>query len=131
MQLWQGGRKKKLKDAARHWAARPARSVESDARAADPEAWQQALEEHEAQFEEKENDGLFTVWPENEEALQVFIALGRCWRFDGLSGQHLGIERPAIESTLKLMKIKRKKHPMIFEQIRLMEDAALPVLNRK
>lgn len=117
-------------DAARHWAARPARSHPTDERTADPQEWQQALEEHEAQFEEEE-DALFAVWPENEEALRIFLALRRCWRYEPMSGQTLGLERPAIESTLKLMRIKRKKHPEIFEQLMIMEDAALPVLNRK
>lgn len=116
-------------DAARHWAAQGRRSVIEDERAADPEEWQQALAEHEAQFDDEEE--LFPVWPENEEALCVFIRLRRCWRFEPMSGQFLGIERPAIESTLKLMNIKRKKHPEIFENIMIMEDAALPVLNRK
>lgn len=117
-------------DAARHWAARPVRAEVVDARAQDPEDWQQALAAHEAQFEEAEHDG-FAVWPENEQALRMFLALRHCWRMDSMSGQYLGIERPAIESTLRLMGVKRRLRREIFEQIMLMEDAALPVLNRK
>lgn len=48
-----------------------------------------------------------------------------------MAGQFLGIDRPAIESTLRLMRIKRKQHQDIFEKLMLMEDAALAVLNRK
>lgn len=117
-------------DAARYWAARPARGAELDARGADPHAWRQALEEHESQFEEEERD-CFIVWPENERALQVFLSLRRCWRVEPMSGQCLGIERPAIESTLRLMGVKHKHRREIFEQIMIMEDAALSVLNRK
>jgi hypothetical protein len=45
-------------------------------------------------------------------------------------GHYLGLDRPSIESTLKLMGIKRKKHAEIFEKLLIMEDAALGVLNK-
>ena len=132
MQLRQGGTQKKLADAARFWAAQGNRqgNAVNDSRAADPPEWQQALQDHEAQFEEDE-DEFFSVWPENAQTVRVFIMLRRCWRQDGLSGQTLGIERPAIESTLRLLRIKRKHHLELFEQLMIMEDAALSVLNRK
>lgn len=76
------------------------------------------------------DDGLFAVWPENVEALSVFIALRRCWRFDGMTGHCYGIDRSSIESTFNMMRIKKKQYPDLLEKIMTMEDAALPVLNR-
>ena len=71
------------------------------------------------------------IYPENWQAVQVFWALGNCWRIDGMLGQYLGLDRPAIESTLRLMGVKRKKHSSIFEDLRVMEGAALEVLNSR
>ncbi len=118
-------------DAARHWAAqgKSSSNVAQAESAADPPEWQQALEDHEAQQELE--DDRFPVWPENEEIVAVFIALRRCWRFDGMVGQYIGLHRPSIESTLRLMNIEQAKHRLIFEGLMIMEDAALPVLNRK
>lgn len=48
-----------------------------------------------------------------------------------MTGRVLGLERPAIESTLNMLRIKRKKHQAILEKLMVMEDAALPILNRK
>ena len=118
-------------DAARHWAAqgKHGSNVAQAESAADPPEWQQALEEHEAQQELE--DDRFPVWPENEELVGIFIALRRCLQFDSMAGVYIGLKRPWIESTLRLMNIEQAKHPSIFEGLMIMEDAALPVLNRK
>lgn len=130
------GRKKKLADAARHWAARPARkarSAEEERRAADPDDWQDAIEEASERLDAQggEGDGAFVVWPENVETLNVFLALNRCWRIGEFNGKHLGLDRPAIESTMRLMQIPRKRQAEIFGDLRIMEHAALEVLNRE
>lgn len=63
--------------------------------------------------------------------MEVFWALGNCWRIDSMAGRWLGLDRPAIESTLRLMGVKRKKRSGVFEDLRVMEGAALEVLNSK
>lgn len=125
------GRKKKLIEAAKHWASRPARAKQDPA-FDDPPEWQAAIEAHEQELknDDDEDDGFFAVWPDNWDAVIVFCNLRHCWRVDAMSGHYLGLERPAIESTLKLMGIKRKKHTEIFEKLLIMEDAALGVLNK-
>ncbi len=60
----------------------------------------------------------------------MFCALSRCWRIDGMSGQYLGLDRPGIESTLRLMQIHRRRHREMLQDLLAMEEAALPVLNR-
>ena len=71
------------------------------------------------------------MWPENAQTLQVFLALNRCWRIDGMSGHCLGLDRPAIESALRLLQIHRRRHPQILLDLTEMEDAVLEVLERE
>ncbi len=61
----------------------------------------------------------------------VFVRLRHCWRVDGFTGHHFGLDRPALASVLKMLGIKKRKRPEILEKLEIMEDAALPILNRK
>ena len=138
MFIWQGRCQKKLADAARYWAAlqRSQSAAPADGRAADPQALQDAIAARDDaiaandESDDDDDDDVCIIWPENKQTWNVFCALNRCWRIDAMSGQMLGLDRPAIESTLRLMKIKRKKHQRIFGDLLVMEDAALEVLNR-
>lgn len=69
------------------------------------------------------------IMPDNWESVQVFLALNRCWRIDSFNGHYFGLDRPSIESTLRLMSIRRKRHLAIFEDLRIMENTALEILN--
>lgn len=71
------------------------------------------------------------VLPENWECVQVFLALTMCWRIDSFNGRYMGLDRPAIESTLRLTGIPPERHREIFEDLRIMENAALESLNRE
>lgn len=122
---------KKLIEAAQHWARRPSKARQ-DPKFDDPPEWQAAIEAREQELKKDDDvdDGYFAVWPENWDAVIVFCNLRHCWRVDTMSGGYLGLDRPAIESTLRLMDIKKKKHTAIFEKLMIMEDAALGVLNK-
>ncbi|MBL8500045.1 MAG: DUF1799 domain-containing protein [Nitrosomonas sp.] len=113
-------------EAARYWAARPA-AQPADPRAADPEEWQQLIEDSEAEQE----DEYFAVWPENWKTLQIFLSLGNSFAVDGLSGRFSGIPRSDIESTLTMHNIRPTKRRSILQDLIAMESAALEVLNRK
>lgn len=105
-----------------------------DPRAADPPEWQEAIAKREQGDDNNENDDeteLFGVYPENWQAVMVFVRLRRCWRVDRFAGVYDGLDRPAIESTLKMLGIKKKDRPEILAKLEIMEDAALPILNRK
>lgn len=80
--------------------------------------------------DEDQEDDRFPVYPENWQTAQVFRELNLCWRVDSLTGHYLGLDRPSIESTLRLMQIESKRHLEIFEGLRVMEHAALEILNR-
>jgi hypothetical protein len=73
----------------------------------------------------------FLVMPENWDSVQVFEMLNRCWRVDSFNGQYLGLDRSGIESTLRLAGIPPERHREIFEDLRIMEGAAIEVLNRE
>lgn len=106
---------------------------EIDPRAADPPEWQEAIAKLEQSDDDENNDEneLFGVYPENWTAVMVFVRLRRCWRIDRFAGVCDGLDRPAIESTLKMLGIKKKDRPEILAKLEIMEDAALPILNRK
>lgn len=81
-------------------------------------------------FRNQQSDDLL-IYPDNWPAVQVFFALANCWRVDYMAGRYLGIDRPAIESTMRMMGVKRKRRGGIFEDLRVMENAALEALNDK
>lgn len=72
----------------------------------------------------------FPVLARNWEAVQVFLALGNCWERNPFNGAYIRLDRPSIESTLRLMHIRRRHHAELFHALRVMEKAALEVLNR-
>lgn len=80
--------------------------------------------------EEVEESNDFEVYPDNWESVRVFVALSRCWNIDSFNGIYLGLDRPAIESTLRLMSIAPDLHAGIFEDLRVMEKSALDAMNK-
>ncbi len=79
----------------------------------------------EAGEEEADDDGLYVVWPENRGPLELFLALSTQWRHAGVDGQATGLDYTAIPPTAALMGITTT--PMLFEDLRDMEQAALKV----
>lgn len=68
------------------------------------------------------------VWPCNWDALQIFQSLDRQWDYFP-SGHRQGIKRPAIESTLNLMGIKKGHRANLFTRIMVLEKAALEAMD--
>lgn len=75
----------------------------------------------------------YELWHDNQATYDVFIALASQWRvLVGMASLHYqGICYTAIESTVKLMGIKRKRWPKLFAELRMMEAAALKVFREK
>lgn len=61
----------------------------------------------------------------------VFVRLRNCWRVDRFAGVCDGLDRPAIESTMRMLGVKKRERPEMLEKLMIMEDAALLILNRK
>jgi hypothetical protein len=74
------------------------------------------------------------VYEENWDAVQVFSALSTQWRMSAFSGfgvarlVHTGIDYGAIEPVYRLLGIARASRAAIFQQLRVMEEAALDAL---
>jgi hypothetical protein len=83
------------------------------------------------QSQDEEQD--FEIERENWDTLLVFLALQTQWRREipAMSGQMIwhGLDYPAMESTLRMMG-HWKKAGEIFDGLRIMESAALPILNK-
>ena len=67
------------------------------------------------------------IWPENVQAVQVFVTLSTQWRI-GPSGHLMGLEYTAIPAVLALLRIPRGAWPELFADLRAMEGAAVEAL---
>jgi hypothetical protein len=63
------------------------------------------------------------IWPDNLQSVNTFIALSTQWR-TGMSGA-TGLDYTAIPGVLRMLGIARKDWPEVFEDLRVLEDAAL------
>ena len=81
--------------------------------------------------EEDPDDGFFEVFLENWKTVQVWMRCADSWDivsgFSGIYYQSLKTDR--IESVLRLMQIPDSDKLEIFDNLRVMQDAAKEVLN--
>lgn len=73
-------------------------------------------------IEEAQGDAV-ELWPDNLYAANVFIAMSTQWR-TGMSGA-TGLDYNAMPMVMKMGRIPAKEWPAVFEDVRVMEDAAL------
>lgn len=78
--------------------------------------------------DEAEDDAV-AIWPEHEDVVRLFLALGTQWRVGGMAGAPLGLEYGAIETTGRLMGIEVT--PDLFADLQVMEAEARDVLIRR
>ena len=66
------------------------------------------------------------VWPDNLDAVNVFIGMATQWRpsFGGV----IGLDYGALPAVLDMLEIARKKRAAVFDDLRVMEDAALETI---
>lgn len=73
------------------------------------------------------------VWEDNWDTLMVWLSLQTQWRKEipAMSGQMIwhGLNYPAVEATLRMMGLWKQARE-IFDGLRVMEAAALPILNQ-
>lgn len=83
--------------------------------------------------EEDFDGGAVEIWPENLRAYEVFDALAGQWRFrpNGMGlGVPIALERTAIPPTLELLAVPRADWLQLFEDLRVMESAALQAMRQ-
>lgn len=65
------------------------------------------------------------VWPDNELAVDLFQDLATQWLRAGMAGVETGLIYASIPAVFQIRGIPRKQWPQLFDDIRVMEDAAL------
>lgn len=71
---------------------------------------------------------VFDVWEENWKSVLFFLACATQWNVAGMGG-YTGMNYPGIESVMRIRRIKDRA--ALFEDLQVMEFAALEVLNKK
>lgn len=67
------------------------------------------------------------VWEENWLSVMLFLAVSTQWIISPFGG-YIGINYTALQSTMSMIGIKKKKRASMFDDVRIMESAALEVL---
>jgi len=63
--------------------------------------------------------------------VRCFLALVTQWQYVGDAGMPKGLDYGAVQAVLSLRGVKKRRRRPVFEGIREMEAAALPVLQGK
>lgn len=73
------------------------------------------------------------VWEENWDTVMFFIEVGTQWRLEmGMAGlAYFGLEYRSVESVMNMLQIDLALRPDLFRGLRVMECAALPLLNKQ
>jgi hypothetical protein len=66
------------------------------------------------------------VWPENVQAVKVFISMDTQWRVG--TGGAIGLDYNALPAVLRMSRVPRTDWPDVFECIRVLEGAALKTM---
>jgi hypothetical protein len=69
------------------------------------------------------------IWPENVEAVNLFLSLGTQWLTNAM-GHPQGISYLAIDALMAILAIPKKRRPELFADLQIMESAALNYINR-
>lgn len=65
------------------------------------------------------------VWPDNLEAVNVFIAMLTQWRRAGMAGERVGLDYGVLPEVMRLCGVPPARRAEVFEDVRVLEDAAL------
>jgi hypothetical protein len=65
------------------------------------------------------------VWPDTIQSVLVFDDLGSQWIYAGMGGIPTGLVYASIEPVLRIRGVPAEDWPVVFDDIRVMESAAL------
>lgn len=73
----------------------------------------------------------FEVWRENWLIVEVFLAMEGQWVWTGgMESRRAGLNFSALPVVYEGLEVKRKRRPEVFQGVRVMERAALDILNQ-
>ena len=90
----------------------------------------------EEDWDDEEDLEVFELWAENAQIVDVFTALLPDWQEvvletdKGLIIRRRAFRREAIEATMRMLRVKKKRRPDTLLGIRIMESAALAEFSR-
>ncbi|TKD32591.1 hypothetical protein FCG41_21925 [Azotobacter chroococcum] len=71
----------------------------------------------------------FGIWPDNWQAVGVFLDMDTQWRV-GMAGP-VGLDYGALEPVMRMRGIKKRDRQDVFAAVRIMEAEALRVMREK
>lgn len=89
-------------------------------------------EHAEAMLAQERESEAFEIHPDNVEAVALFLQLKTQWRIvaGATRAVHLGIVYASIPVVMDLLGVPLERRPALFGELRVMEYAALGVLNK-
>ena len=78
---------------------------------------------------EEASGGEVDIWPDNILAVRVFLAMSTQWRM-GLAGA-TGLDYGALPAVMRLSQVPPGERQNVFNDIRVLEDAALETLQKR
>jgi len=80
-----------------------------------------------------EDDNLFAVWPENREAVELFVQLRTQWRIVAGFGAaaHTGLDYAAVEAVFRIRRVAPADRARLLDDVRVMESAYLSEVNKR
>lgn len=67
------------------------------------------------------------LWPDTEPAVMAFIQMGTQWRV-GMGGP-IGLDYGPLPFVLRMNAVPRTEWPVVFEDVRVLENTALKVMS--
>ena len=77
-------------------------------------------------IEEATQGQVVEVWPDNLLAVNTFVAMSTQWRVGAMGAT--GLDYNALIDVMKLIGVHAKDRGDVFEDVRIMEDAALKLM---
>ena len=71
----------------------------------------------------------YQIWPENMPAVALFVTLSTQWR-TGMGGP-IGLDYNVLFYRMDRLKLSDQEHEWMFDDIRVIEAAALTAINKK
>jgi len=78
--------------------------------------------------EDYANDTL-EIWPENHQAIQLFISLSTQWRVG--AGGPTGLDYNVLFTRMERLGLTPERYEQLFDDVRVIESEALTILNKK
>lgn len=131
-----GGRGKKLAEAAEHWATKKSQPAVKNDLAEDLRTLGASEEDIEriVQMREQEViDETFGIYPENWKAVEIFQFVETQWNIAiGPScAIYTGLSYPAVASAMEWFQVPPEEQHEVARKIRVLEIKSMPILNKR